>query len=246
AARRLEAYLAAEAGRRLSPLKRLQDALADGSLKGIARGIAFRLVEAGGVLARRDVEQEVRALSHTERRTLRSLGVRFGAFSLFLPRLLKPDARAHLAAYATIEAPSWSPPEDRLSPLPVERLSPRLLAARGLRAVGRYAAPVEMLERLDALLRAGGAVKGPRRLSDQAREELGWTQDEADAVMRALNFAPAARPAAGEPSAWRQRRPKADSVAPPPDSPFAALAALKPEEPPRRHRRSRRRRAGAP
>jgi ATP-dependent RNA helicase SUPV3L1/SUV3 len=245
AARRLEAYLAAEAGRRLSPLKRLQDALADGSLKGIARGVAYRLVEVGGVLPRREVEQEVRALSQTERRALRSLGVRFGAFSLFLPRLLKPDARAHLAAYAAVEAPSWAPPSDRLSALPTPQPAPRVLAARGLVAVGRQAAPVETLERLDALLRASGAVKGPRRLSDQAREELGWSPEEAEAVMRALNFAPARKAAAGEPGAWRQRRPRPETAAPPPSSPFAALAALKPEAPVRRRRRSRRRRAAS-
>ena len=235
AQRRLEAFLSAEAGRRLGPFRRLQAGLADGSLKGIARGLAYRLVESGGVLDRRDVATQVRELSQTERRALRSLGVRFGAFSLFLPALLEREARDFTAAFAGLEAPGWSPSEDRLSRLPSPPPSAVALSARGLRVVAAYAAPVEMLERLDALLRASGQIKGPRKLSEQARDELGWSADEAVAVMRALSFAPATRAKTGEPSAWRQRR------EPPPepprhDSPFAALANLKPAESPRRPR----------
>ncbi|MGH6986493.1 MAG: helicase-related protein, partial [Caulobacteraceae bacterium] len=48
---RLDAFLAAEAGRRLAPLQRLQDAVAQGRIRGLARGLAWRLAEAGGVLA---------------------------------------------------------------------------------------------------------------------------------------------------------------------------------------------------
>jgi ATP-dependent RNA helicase SUPV3L1/SUV3 len=230
AQRRLEAFLSAEAGRRLAPLQRLQAALADGSLKGIARGIAYRLVEAGGVIDRRDVTAQVKELSQTERRALRSLGVRFGAFSLFLPALLEPEARAFIAAFAVLEHPDWRPDEARLSRLPSPAPSARAMSARGLRAVGPHAAPVETLERLDALLRASGQVKGPRKLSDQAREELGWSPDEAADVMRALSFTPARKPKEGEPSAWRQRRPKPEPEQPVrPDSPFAALASLRAE-----------------
>ncbi len=52
AARRLEAFLAAEASRRLKPLKRLEAAIAEGRIKGLARGVAYRLAEAGGVVPR--------------------------------------------------------------------------------------------------------------------------------------------------------------------------------------------------
>ena len=47
--RRLEAFLAAEAGRALRPLKRLEAASGPAAaLKGLARGLAYRLIEAGG------------------------------------------------------------------------------------------------------------------------------------------------------------------------------------------------------
>src|SRR5204863_194405 len=80
AARRLEAFIAAEAGRRLGPLRRLDEAMAQGRLKGLARGVAFRLSEAGGVMERRTLDADLRALSQAERRELRTLGVRIGTF----------------------------------------------------------------------------------------------------------------------------------------------------------------------
>ena len=83
AARRLEAYVAGEASRRLAPLKRLTEAISDGQLKGLPRGVAYQLVERFGILDRRRADEHIRALSRNERRVLKSLGVRFGAFSLY-------------------------------------------------------------------------------------------------------------------------------------------------------------------
>jgi ATP-dependent RNA helicase SUPV3L1/SUV3 len=249
AARRLEAFLAAEAGRRLAPLKRLEAAIAEGRIKGLARGLAYRLAEAGGVIARTEVEAEVRALSQAERRALKSLGVRFGAFSLFLPGLLDARARDFSAAFCGAEARHWRPPINQVSPLPVPAPPNKALAFRGLMTVGALAVPVEQLERLDALLRAAPRQGQGALLSDQAIEELGWTDQEAAAVLRGLGFTPTARPKAGEPVAWRRRRtdasPKAESQ-PSRASPFAALAALKDQPPPARRRRPRRRAAKAP
>lgn len=238
AARRLEAFVAAEAGRRLSPLRRLEAAVADGKIRGLARGLAYRLIEAGGVLDRAEVRADTRALSQVERRTLRSLGVRLGAHSVFLPALLRPDARALLQAIAVREAPDWRPAADAVSRLPEPRPAPRVLAAYGLRAVRQHAVPVEQLERLDELMRGATRLGGGVVLSDQAREELGWSEAEAGAILRGLGYAPAKKPKDGEPIAWRRRNEKEPAPAPVrPHSPFAALAALKDAPPPRRRRR---------
>ena len=56
AVRRLEAFIAAEAGRRLAPLRRLDAAVSEGRLKGLPRGLAYRLIEAGGVIPRSSVQ----------------------------------------------------------------------------------------------------------------------------------------------------------------------------------------------
>jgi ATP-dependent RNA helicase SUPV3L1/SUV3 len=238
AARRLEAFLSAEAGRRLGPLRRLKGAVSDGRIRGLARGLAYRLIEAGGVLARDGVEEDIRALSQAERRALRSLGVKLGAFSVLLPGLLGERAMAFAAAFAQDAGPLPAP--GKISPLPSPAPAPRLLAARGLRALGQLAAPVEALEQLDALLRAAPRRAGAVLLTDQALDELEWTPAEAAEIMRALGFVPASKPVAGEPAAWRRRRERAPKPVPPPKhSPFAALSALKTPEPKRRRPRRR-------
>src|SRR5690606_36210154 len=134
-----------------APLRRLEAAVAEGRIKGLARGLAYRLIESGGVLDRAEVRAETRALSPGERRILRGLGVRIGAFSLYMPGLLTPEARALTQALILREAPHWRPPPDGLSLLPQPTPGARALPAYGLRAVGRHAAPVEHLERLDEL-----------------------------------------------------------------------------------------------
>jgi len=237
AIQRLEAFVASESGRRLSTLRRLEAAIAEGRIKGLARGLAFRLAEAGGVLDRGPVRAEVKALSQQERRTLRGLGVRIGAFSLYMPALLTPDARALAQAFAAREAGAWRPPADRLALLPAAASSPRVLAAFGLRAVRGLAVPVAQLERLDELLRAAPKAGGGVTLSDQAREELGWSPQEARRILQGLGFV-TLRGAEGA-AAWRRRPEKnapAPAAGPQPHSPFAVLAALTAPAPQRRPR----------
>ncbi|CAN7315703.1 helicase-related protein [Phenylobacterium sp. LjRoot225] len=250
AARRLEAYVASEAARRLSALRGLEAAVAEGRLRGLARGVAYRLIEAGGVLDRADVRDEIKALSQVERRALRGLGVRIGAFSIFLPAMLKPHARALTQALALREAQHWRPSSTSVSRLPQPAPGPRVLSAYGLRAVRGLAVPVDQLERLDELLREGVKQGGGTLLSEAGREELGWSPAEIDEILRGLDFAPANRPKAGEAIAWRRRgertRPAPEAgPAVRPHSPFAALAALQtpatasalPARRPRRRRR---------
>jgi len=242
AARRLEAFIAAEAGRRLPALKKLEEALAAGSLKGLPRGLAYRLVEAGGVLARGPIERELKSLSQGERRALKTLGVRIAPYALFLPGMLGERARPFTRAFALQAAGDWRPAGDgpqRLSGQPA-----RALGFLGLAEAGDYAVPVAQLERLDALLR-GAARQGDGVLfSDQAREELGWGEAEAQGVLRGLGYRVAGRPAPGEPVFWRRRETRPDKAAPKPvkvnpHSPFAALEALRP--PAQKRRRPRRR-----
>ena len=73
----------------LKPLIDLRD---DQTLTGMARGIAFQLVENLGILERRDVLEEVRGLDQEARAGLRRHGVRFGAYHIYVPALLKPGA----------------------------------------------------------------------------------------------------------------------------------------------------------
>ena len=237
ATRRLEAFVAATASSALAPLRGLETAISEGRIRGLARGLAYRLVEAGGVLDRAEVRAEVRELSQVERRALRALGVRIGAHSLFLPRLQSPLARATAQALAAPEARAWRPDVQRVGRLPQPAPSARVLAAWGVRAVGELAVGIEALERLDDLLRADRMT-----LTEAARDGLGWSEGEARTILRRLGYAPINRPKAAEPLVWRRRaEPPVKGVAPArPHSPFAALAALKPVAAPIRRPRRRR------
>jgi ATP-dependent RNA helicase SUPV3L1/SUV3 len=242
AQRRLEAFIAAEAGRRLKPLRQLKSTVSEGRIRGLARGIAYQLVEAGGIIDRRPVEADVRALSQAERRALRALGVRFGAFSVFLPALLEPAALGFSAAFAKLAAPNWTAAPDRLVALPDPLPPSAALAGLGLRAVGGLAAPVEALERLDEALRAARRDGGGAALSDQAIEALGWTRPQAEQILRGLGYRRLGKrpglPAWRRPAPAMARAPTTRKDAP---SPFAALATLAPRAPKtRRRRRSRR------
>jgi len=246
ALQRLEAFAASEAGHRLAALKKLEAAVSEGKIKGLARGLAFQLVEAAGVLDRAQVRAESRALSQVERRMLRGLGVKLGAFSVYLPALLRPDARAFTQALASREIPDWRPDPAKPSRLAPGASSPRGLAAFGLRAVGALAVPLEQLEQLDEMLRKGVKQGGGVILSQEAFETLGWRQDEAREILKGLGFVAIKR--LDQPIAWRRRAHREFAVEhrpiQAPNSPFAALAALKGEPKPLRRPR-RRRRAGA-
>jgi ATP-dependent RNA helicase SUPV3L1/SUV3 len=241
-ARRLEAFVAAEASRRLCRLRALKAAVAEGRIKGLARGLAYRLTEAGGVIDRRAVEAEVRTLSQAERRALRALGVRFSAFSLYLPDLLAPEAQAFSRAFAGLAAPDWRPNAEAPSILPTPAPPATALAAWGLLTVAGLAVPVRQLEDLDALIRAAPRKAGGALLDDAALAGLGWTPAQTARILRGLGFTPVRKPVAGQPAIWRRRQPKPASGAPPQAnaaSPFAALAGLTPAQGARRPNRRR-------
>jgi ATP-dependent RNA helicase SUPV3L1/SUV3 len=226
AQRRLEAWLAAEAGRALRPLRRLRTAVETGALKGLPRGLAFRLLETGGILDRRDVERDLSALSQVERRTLKTFGIRVGAHSVWMPALLKDRPRAVAQAFVAREP--FRPLQPPLTLLPDPAPSPRLLSAFGVRAAGRWAVPVETLEALGE-----ARAKGKGTVPDTDLTTLGLTREQSQALFAALKSTRAQQADAGEGPA-RQIK----------DSPFAALSALTAKPAPNRRRR-RRPRSGA-
>jgi ATP-dependent RNA helicase SUPV3L1/SUV3 len=238
AQRRLEAWMAHERARKLSPLAALEAAMSDGGLRGLARGLAHRLLENGGVLPRRQVEEEMKVLSQAERRALRSLGVRIGAFSLHLPGLLTEDAQAFAQS---LKADPTAPAAGKVSRLKPGPVDVKGLSARGLMAVGGLAVPVEQLEALDEALRAAPQKAGGSVVSDQLVEGLGWAAKDATDILRGLGLTPVNR---DHPIAWRRRgagrATAATLVSPPPGSPFAALARLQVPVPAPKPRRPRR------
>jgi ATP-dependent RNA helicase SUPV3L1/SUV3 len=157
---RLEGWLRSHIEKALGPLFQLSEAP---DVTGIARGVAFQLVEALGVLDRAKVADDVKGLQQPERASLRKYGVRFGAYHIYLPALLKPAPRG-LAAQLWATSLN-SPPSNGLDDLlhlagsgrtsiPVNHeIDPGLYRTAGYRVCGERAVRVDILERLADLIR---------------------------------------------------------------------------------------------
>ena len=157
---RLDRWLKSHIEKLLGPLFALSGAA---DITGIARGVAFQLVEALGVLERQRVAEEVKGLEQPERASLRKYGVRFGAYHIHLPLLLKPAPRALAAQLWALshDGPQSKGLDDLLhlagsgrTSIPVDKeIDAALYRAAGYRVCGERAVRVDILERLADLIR---------------------------------------------------------------------------------------------
>jgi len=189
--RRAEAWLAAETARVFAPLKRLEQA----PLAGAARGLAFQLIEAWGVLPRAAVEPLLAALGPADRQALVRLGIRLGGETVFLPALLKQ-------APTMLKSALWSAHAGRpLAPMPLgattlavdpERLEAFDLAL-GFRRLGPRTLRVDRIERLSAACRSLGA-KGPFQATPALAQIAGCAEGEIAGVLKALGYRAEVKP----------------------------------------------------
>jgi len=160
AQRRLDLWLAQHVTKLLGPLAELEKG--DG-LEGAARGLAFQIGEALGVLERARVAEEMKNLEQTARAALRQFGVRFGAYHLYLPALLKPAPRALAAQLWALkngvdevkglaEVPHLAA-SGRTSFVADQGVPKGFYRAAGFRVCGERAVRVDILERLADLIR---------------------------------------------------------------------------------------------
>jgi ATP-dependent RNA helicase SUPV3L1/SUV3 len=157
---RLDLWLKTHIEKLLAPLFSLTAA---DDVTGMARGIAFQLVESLGVLERQKVAEEVKGLDQPARATLRKYGVRFGAYHIYLPLLLKPAPRALATQLWALkhEAPDAKGISELLhlaasgrTSIPVDKETPKqLYRTAGYRVAGERAVRVDILERLADLIR---------------------------------------------------------------------------------------------
>jgi ATP-dependent RNA helicase SUPV3L1/SUV3 len=157
---RLDLWLKTYIEKLLAPLFTLSAA---DDVTGMARGVAFQLVEALGVLERQKVAEEVKGLDQPSRATLRKYGVRFGAYHIYLPILLKPAPRALATQLWALkhEAPDAKGVAELLhlagsgrTSIPIDKETPKpLYRTAGYRVCGERAVRVDILERLADLIR---------------------------------------------------------------------------------------------
>src|SRR5271156_3818036 len=157
---RLDLWLKTHIEKLLGPLFELAKAE---DITGIARGIAFQLIEALGVLERSKISSEMKDLDQPSRATLRKYGVRFGAYHIYVPPLLKPAARAlALLLWAlkqsNIDMSALSGAQHLANSgrtsFPVDKALPRdAYRVLGYKQCGERAVRVDILERLADLIR---------------------------------------------------------------------------------------------
>lgn len=144
-------------------LKPLVDLPADDTLTGTSRGVAFRIVEQLGSVDRREISTEVQGLDQDTRARIRRHGVRFGAYSIFIPALLKPAPAElicilwglkndRLDAPGLTEIPNMSAAGRTSFPLD-KNIEPEIYRLCGFRLLGDKAVRIDILERLADLIR---------------------------------------------------------------------------------------------
>lgn len=266
AAQHLHRHVGEEITAQLGALLALKEnTRAGGKLDGLARGIAYRLVEAGGAMARHRLAADVAQLSAQERRQLRSAGVRIGEHALFLPALLKPRAAGMNALLCAIHAGDaelrFRAPPGRVSlPVPPDQSEDRIAAA-GYLQCGAWAVRVDMLERLADTIREARKThpRGWFALGEEMMALTGTPLAGLEEIIRALGYTRVRKAAGAGPELWAPRRSArrpvraedpAMATPAPVDAanPFAKLATLDlPPGPPARRagRPARTRRKGA-
>jgi ATP-dependent RNA helicase SUPV3L1/SUV3 len=164
---RLELWVAQHVKKLLGSLEQLEKGE---GLEGVARGVAFQLAEELGVLERSRVAKDIKSLSQEDRAALRKLGVRFGAYHIYLPLLLKPAPRSLAALLWALqhgglenvrgldEVPHYAA-SGRTSFAANADIAKGFYRAAGFRVCGERVVRVDILERLADLIRPAGSYK---------------------------------------------------------------------------------------
>ena len=235
---RLDLWLKAHIEKFLGPLFQLAAAE---DITGIARGIAFQLSEGLGVLERQKVAEDVKGLDQSARASLRKYGVRFGAYHIYLPLLLKPAPRVLAVQLYTLKHDG----QETKGIEPIERLAASgrtsialdkeidrgLYRIAGYRVSGERAVRVDILERLADIIRPALAWRegapGPKpaaafdgrgfTVTIAMTSLTGCAGEEFASILRSLGYRMDKRP-----------RPAAPPPAPAPASDGAAAAEAAP------------------
>ena len=206
---RIERWMSNHINTILKPLADLENNM---ELNGIAKGVAFRILENLGSIDRKEVANDVKSLDQDARGSLRRCGVRFGAYHIFMPALLKP-AQSQLICLL------WAAQNDKLDAGGLSEVPDLSAAGRtsapfdagfeqhfytlsGFRILGQKAVRIDILERLADLIRPTtlwkpendstkpeGAIDGRAFYVTPAMMSiLGATHDDMEVILKELGY----------------------------------------------------------
>ncbi|RWC71150.1 helicase [Mesorhizobium sp. M8A.F.Ca.ET.173.01.1.1] len=202
-----------------SLLKPLVDLKNADQIAGIGRGIAFQLVENFGLINRRDIAEEMKSLDQEGRAALRRLGVRFGAYHVFVPALIKPAPAGLVTLLWALKNDGKDKPgfgdvvhalaSGRTSVVIDPAFDKAFYKLAGYRNLGRRAVRIDILERLADLIRPAtnwkpglgqrpdGAYDGQSfMVTPPMMSILGATADDMEEILKGLGYRAEPKPAA--------------------------------------------------
>lgn len=182
-------------------------------LEGAARGIAFQLSEKLGLLPRSAVADEVKGLDQDVRAKMRKLGIKFGAYHIYLPLSLKPAPRE--LALILFALKNGGIRQKGVSELPQivlsgrtsfetdPEISQKLYEVAGFKVAGKRAVRVDILERLADIIRplialdpskhqgalpAGAAEANGFRVTVEMTSLLGCSGEDFASILTSLGY----------------------------------------------------------
>ncbi len=204
---RIELWIAATTRRLLGPLFVLE-AIQEGP--EIVQNLAHDLARSLGILEREPIRAQINALAQNDRAELRKQGVRFGAYYLFVPALIKPAPRNLALQLWGLQARGDA--NDLLRTLgPVASSGRTSLAwdntiskdgyrVAGYRPCGERVVRVDVVERLAGMVRAAIASEAPGLpnhrtakgfvVSGEMTSLTGCSGDQFASILRSMGFRP--------------------------------------------------------
>ena len=195
-------------------LEQVMSLEAPADLEGTARGLAYQLFEHIGLLPRANVADEVKGLDQDVRGKLRKLGIKFGAYHIYLPLSLKPAPRELALILFALKHGGVRQPgvtdiphivlSGRTSFVVDPEVDTRLYEIAGFKVAGSRAVRVDILERLADIIRplialdasrpyAGdlptGAAEGNGfRVTVEMTSLLGCSGDDFASILTSLGY----------------------------------------------------------
>lgn len=168
------------------------------------RALTYRLFEAGGLMYRHMLRDQIKPLTPEDRRALRTLGIQLGAHYVFLRDLLKPKPLALKAVLWRL----WYNKTPKQTPLPhdgnvsmaiSDKASTAFYRDMGYPVYGGSMVRVDMIERINSHV-FDQAVTGIWRFDPAVASTIGVSTETLQAIFEDLGFRPE----------WRDAEPMQD------------------------------------
>ncbi|HEY0032169.1 MAG TPA: helicase, partial [Devosia sp.] len=182
-------------------------------IEGAARGLSFQLYENLGLIPRQQVAEEVKNLDQDTRGKMRKLGIKFGAYHIYLPLSLKPAPRELALILFALKHGGVRQPgvtdiphivlSGRTSFVVDPEVDTRLYEVAGFKVAGKRAVRVDILERLADIIRplialdptrfqgevpAGAAEGNGFRVTVEMTSLLGCSGEDFASILTSLGY----------------------------------------------------------